>query len=140
MVVDPAPNPYFALDALKQALPDPGGVVFAGAVSLPGDRRAEWQYGLTTEVLLDEAWAGRAEAIGALGHPSRLQIVQEVLLGMATVAELSQIEGIATSGQVYHHLRTLIAAGWLQTTSRGRYEVPVTRIVPLLALILAARR
>ena len=41
---------------------------------------------------------------------------------------------------IYHHLRTLTAAGWLQSTGRGRYEVPVVRIVPLLVLILAARR
>lgn len=136
----PGHDPYFALNALKRALPAPGGVVFAGAVDLPGDRRAEWQYGLTTETLADEDWSARSEAIAALGHPVRLQLVQEVLLGMATVAELSAIEGLGTSGQVYHHLRTLTAAGWLQATTRGRYEVPVARIIPLLVLVLAARR
>lgn len=138
--IDSDVDPYFALTALKRLLPAPGGVVYAGAVDLPGDRRAEWQYGLATDVILDEEWAARAETMAALGHPVRMQLVQEVLIGMASVAELSAIEGLGTSGQVYHHLRTLVTAGWLQSTSRGRYEVPTARIVPLLVMILAARR
>lgn len=133
-------DPYFALNALKRVLPAPGGVVFAGNVDLPGGRHVDWQYGLPTDTLIDEDWSARAESVAALGHPVRLQLVQEILLGMATVAELAQIDGLGTSGQVYHHLRTLTAAGWLQSTGRGRYEVPLPRIVPLLVLILAARR
>jgi hypothetical protein len=45
-----------------------------------------------------------------------------------------------TTGQLYHHLRQLVAAGWLRTSLRGRYAVPADRIVPLLALLAAARR
>ncbi len=45
-----------------------------------------------------------------------------------------------TTGQIYHHLRLLTAAGWLHTTGRGRYEVPGTRVVPLLVVLTAAAR
>ena len=136
----PGEDPFFALNALKQVLPAPGGVVYAGSVDLPGGRHADWQYGLDTAALTDEDWADRADGIAALSHPVRLQMLQEILLGMATVGQLSALDGVGTTGQIYHHLRTLTAAGWLQSTGRGRYEVPVVRIVPLLVLILAARR
>lgn len=136
----PDPDPSFVLHALKQVLPAPGGVVFAGAVDLPGGRHADWQYGLDTGTLTGEDWSGRADSIAALAHPVRLKLVQEVLLGMATVGQLSALDGVGTSGQIYHHLRTLTAAGWLQSTGRGRYEVPAVHVVPLLVLILAVRR
>lgn len=52
---------------------------------------------------------------------------------------LGEIEGTGTSGQVYHHLRQLVATGWLR--ARGaRYEVPAERVVPLLAIVVGARR
>jgi len=47
---------------------------------------------------------------------------------------------LGTSGQVHHHVRQLVAAGWLRPTARGRYEVPVDRVVPLLVAWAAAGR
>ena len=42
--------------------------------------------------------------------------------------------------QLHHHLRQLVAAGWLASTRRGHYEVPAARVVPLLVTVLAAHR
>jgi DNA-binding transcriptional ArsR family regulator len=109
-------------------------------VTLPSGQRAEWQIGQTTSAITEQDWAGRSDVIGALGQPVRLQILQEIVLGSASVGELTRIDGVGTSGQVYHHLRQLVAAGWLQSTSRGHYEVPAARLVPLLTTILAAQR
>lgn len=60
--------------------------------------------------------------------------------GVRSVTELGNSEGLGTSGQLYHHLRQLVSAGWLRTAGRGRYEVPVARIVPLLVIVTAAQR
>lgn len=46
---------------------------------------------------------------------------------------------IGYTGQLHHHLRQLVAAGWLQSAGRGRYRVPAQRVVPLLAIVAAAR-
>ena len=78
--------------------------------------------------------------LAALGHPVRLVVLHEVLRGCQTVAELSGIEGFGTSGQLYHHLRHLVAAGWLRSTGRGRYEVPAVRVIPLLVVLAAVQR
>ncbi|MFK0293580.1 ArsR family transcriptional regulator [Streptomyces sp. NPDC090442] len=117
-----------------------GGVMFTGAVRTPAGLRYEWQYGLPTDTVMDGDWAASAEAFAALGQPVRLRLLREVLRGRCTAAELTELDGTGTTGQIYHHLRQLTAAGWLRTTTRGRYEVPVERVVPLLVMLIAAGR
>ncbi|WP_433797325.1 ArsR family transcriptional regulator [Actinoplanes sp. CA-252034] len=131
---------FWALEGLLARVDDPGAVLLTGHVTLPDGRRARWQEGVGTEELLDSDWTQHVAALAALAHPARIRILQRILHGAGTAADLVQIDGMGTSGQVYHHLRQLVAAGWLHTAGGGRYEVPVARIVPLLALLLGTRR
>lgn len=130
----------WALDGLRARVDEPGAVLLVGHVRLPDGRTAQWQQGGMTEVLLGDDWSQSSDALAALGHPLRLRLLQEVLSGAATVHELTQIDGVGTSGQVYHHLRELTSAGWLHGVGGGRYEVPVARVVPLLVLVLGGQR
>ncbi|MEW1658252.1 ArsR family transcriptional regulator [Streptomyces sp. NPDC093707] len=134
----------WALNGLKEQLAGlgaaNGGVMFTGAVRTPAGLRCDWQYGLPTEAVMEGDWAPAAEVFAALGQPVRLRLLREVLHGRCTAAELTELDGTGTTGQIYHHLRQLTAAGWLHTAARGRYEVPVERVVPLLVMVLAAGR
>jgi hypothetical protein len=134
---------FWALDGLKEQLAEveaaDGGVLFTGAVRLPTGEQYEWQYGALTERLLADDWPAAADAFAALGHPVRLRLLREILGGRRTAAELAALEEIGTTGQIYHHLRQLTGTGWLQTTGRGRHEVPPGRVVPLLVVLSAAR-
>ncbi|MGW1894720.1 ArsR/SmtB family transcription factor [Streptomyces sp. NPDC002004] len=134
----------WALHGLKDQLAelgaDNGGVLFTGAVRTPTGQRYEWQYGLVTDTVLDGDWADAAESFAALGQPVRLRLLREILGGRRTAAELTKLDGTGTTGQIYHHLRQLAAAGWLHTAGRGRYEVPADRVVPLLVMLTAAGR
>jgi hypothetical protein len=141
----PAGDAFWVLEGLRERHPDPGAVVFAGSVRLPDDRVLEWQEGLDTDAVLDRDWREAADLLAALGHPVRLALVQRFLAGAATVTEATAPtdgadDGFGTSGQVYHHLRQLVAAGWLRSTGSGRYEVPPQRVVPLMSIILGAHR
>jgi hypothetical protein len=140
----PAGEAFWVLEGLRDRHPDPGAVVLAGTVRLPDDRTVDWQEGLTTEALLGQEWREAAELLAALGHPVRLALVQRFLGGASTVTEatapIGEDEGFGTSGQVYHHLRQLVAAGWLRSVGSGRYEVPPQRVVPLMSIILGAHR
>ena len=91
-----------------------------------------------SEQLADD-WTQAAAGLTALAHPVRL-LLHEILLGARTTAELSDHERLGTTGQLYHHLRQLVSAGWLRGTHRGQYAVPPERIVPLLTVLAAARR
>ncbi|RMI36108.1 ArsR/SmtB family transcription factor [Streptomyces triticirhizae] len=136
-----AEDRFWALEGLKarlgEAAPD-GAVLFTGAVTLPTEERYEWQYGRTVEALLEADWSLAADAFAALGHPVRLRLLREVLAGRRTAAELAELPETGTTGQIYHHLRQLAAAGWLTGAGRGRWAVPPQRVVPLLVAVALA--
>ncbi|MDI6103163.1 winged helix-turn-helix domain-containing protein [Actinoplanes sp. NEAU-A12] len=131
---------FWALDGLLARVGDPGAVLITGHVTLPDGRVARWQESAGTADLLDGDWSQHVASLAALAHPARIRLLGEVLRGAATASDLTRIDGMGTSGQVYHHLRQLVAAGWLHTLGGGRYEVPVARVVPLLTTLLGARR
>ncbi|WP_146073350.1 helix-turn-helix transcriptional regulator [Cryobacterium sp. N22] len=136
----PAGDVFWALNALKSIAPPPGAVLYAGSVTLPGGGAADWQYALPTGEILARDWSRPAStsALAALGHPVRLRLLQAIATGTVAVADLAALEGVGTTGQVYHHVNQLIAAGWVYSTSRGHYGIPAERVVPLLTVILAA--
>ncbi len=125
---------------MKQQFAGRSVVVFAGHVALHGEREYDWQQFADAETILDSDWSELADGIAALAHPVRLALVRAVLSGTSAAAELGAMEGFGTSGQLYHHLRTLVSGGWLRSPSRGHYEVPETRVIPLLVLLAAGRR
>ncbi len=134
------PERFWALTGLQERIGAGSAVLFTGSVRLPGERVYVWQEGIDAEQLLDADWDQAADALAALGHPIRLKLIQEVLNGASTTAEIGATEGLGTTGQLYHHLRQLVAAGWLSSSGRGRYEVPPGRVVPLLVTIAATSR
>lgn len=130
---------FWALEGLSARVPAPGAVMIVGDVELPDERTARWQLAYGTDDLLSDEWSVVADTLAALGHPTRLELVRHVMRGVDTARELGEIDGVGTSGQVYHHLRQLAAVGWLRNRA-GRFEVPPERVVPLLAIIVGARR
>ncbi|HEY8600696.1 MAG TPA: winged helix-turn-helix domain-containing protein [Thermomicrobiales bacterium] len=132
-------DPFWALTALKgMALPASGAVLYAGVVETP-QGPVEWQYGTLAEELFEQDWSEFARSLGAIGNPVRLSLLQAILRGTQTVAELSELATFGTSGQVYHHINNLVAAGWLAARTRGRYVIPADRVVPLLVILTAAK-
>lgn len=92
----------------------------------------------TTPGQQSEDWAALAGVLAALGNPVRLTLLQEIVRGRrVTVSALSEVDGLGTSGQIYHHLRQLTAEGWLHTPSRGTFAVPPPRAVALRAILKA---
>lgn len=115
------------------------GALMAGSLTVADLGPVAWQYALTADTLLALDWAEFASTIDALSHPARLTIVQLVLSGVRSTAALLEQEKLGTTGQLHHHLRQLVAAGWLTQVKRGEYAVPAHRVV-LLIMILAAHR
>jgi hypothetical protein len=134
----PDDDPYWVLTGLEERHPDDDVVLYAGTFPVGDGGGYRWQFGLPTASILDGDFADAAPALSALAHPVRLTLLQAVLAGTHQTAELSALPGIGTSGQVYHHLNQLAAAGWLRSPRRGRWEVPGERTIPLLALLMAA--
>lgn len=137
-----APGPedrYWLLSGLRRQLPaGEGGVAFGGLFESP-EGQLQWQIGLSQTDLLAQPWESAAPVFAALGHPVRLKLLRALLDGVGAVQALALLEGLGTSGQVYHHLRDLEAAGWVHPPRRGHYAVPPARVIPLLTLLAGAR-
>jgi hypothetical protein len=134
---------FWALTTLEQDLPPGGAVLFAGAVTVPGGERYEWQETRAAGDLVGEDWSTAASSLAALGHPVRLLLLRAVLHGAHSVADLKAIQApdeAGSSGQIYHHLRQLLAAGWLRPAGRARYVVPPERVIPLLVIYAGGSR
>ncbi len=132
-------DPFWALEELKRREPMPS-VLYTGVVETYAGDPVQWQVGYPSGALLEEDWTALAPAIAALGHPSRLRILQLVARGEArSAADLAHTDGLGSTGQIYHHLRQLVSAGWLRSTTKGQHEVPPERLVPLLVVLAAGR-
>ena len=131
---------FWALHGLQERVGEPGAVLLTGSVTVPGAGHVEWQEGQLADALLAGDWGELAAGLAALAHPVRLLLLREILLGTQTAAQLSEHPRLGTSGQLYHHLRQLMAAGWLRSSARGQYAVPAERVVPLLVTLAATRR
>jgi hypothetical protein len=135
----PDEDQFWVLDGLRRRAPD-GAVLYAGDVPLPTGEHYRWQWARLVPELVATDWTDLAAALAALGNPVRLRLLQRVLTGTRTAAELAGGDELGTTGQLYHHLRQLVAAGWLHSSGRGQYAVPAERVVPLLAILMGAQR
>jgi len=123
-----------------------GSVLFAGTATTPGTAATpgtattvDWQEEHPLPALLAGSWAEAAGALAALGHPVRLELIRRLLAGAHTTHELAEIPDLGTSGQLYHHLRELQAAGLVIQRRRNDYAVPADRVIPCLVLVAAAQ-
>lgn len=132
------PDTFWALEELIRRAPE-GALLYTGAFDVADRGPVRWQYGGTPDELLAADPDDLAVTLDALAHPVRITLLQLVLGGVRTTSELAERPEFASTGQLHHHLRILVSAGWLTSPSRGRYDVPASRIVPLLTIWLAAR-
>ncbi len=124
-----------------------GSVVFAGTATMPGTTAhpeagkgtVVWAEEHPLPALLAGGWADAAGALAALGHPVRLELIRRLLAGAHTTNELAEIPDLGTTGQLYHHLRELQAAGLVVQRRRNDYAVPADRVIPCLVLVAAAQ-
>jgi ArsR family transcriptional regulator len=134
-----------ALEARGDARPpakEPGpsgtGVVrYTGEVHLHGD--FTWEISLDARTALDLDDEPRVAVLAALGHPARARIVRNLLTdGPLGTAALQEAAGLASTGQLYHHLRSLTHCGLVEQDGRGSYRVATRAVVPALVLLTAA--
>jgi ArsR family transcriptional regulator len=113
-----------------------GQVRYSGDVTLHG--RVVWEIALGAQNVLDLPNTRSPAVLAGLGHPTRVALTRRLLAGPATTAELQRVVEGSSTGQLYHHLRTMAACGLAEQDGRGQYRVPPTAVVPVMVLLLAA--
>jgi DNA-binding transcriptional ArsR family regulator len=111
-----------------------GTVLYAGAGTAAGGVVA-WQMDRSWTELTELESSPIARLLAALGNPQRVQIVQALIHSPATTAELSGRLDEPSTGQLFHHLKELLAAGLVYQPQRGTYAIRQQHIVPLLTVI-----
>jgi DNA-binding transcriptional ArsR family regulator len=112
-------------------------VVYAGAGAW-GTGTLTWQIIRGWREVQDDVGAHTAAVFSALASPVRVRIVSVLLDGDLTTAELTARLAQPSAGQLFHHLKELLAAGVVHQPVRGTYAVRRQRVVPLLAMLSAA--
>jgi ArsR family transcriptional regulator, arsenate/arsenite/antimonite-responsive transcriptional repressor len=128
-----------APEGRERPVPDgtAGSVRYAGEVHLHGD--VTWEIALDAATALDLPDEPRVAVLAALGHPARARIVRSLLTdGPRGTTALQDAAGLASTGQLYHHLRSLTHSGLVEQDGRGSYRVNGRAVVPALVLLTAA--
>jgi DNA-binding transcriptional ArsR family regulator len=114
-----------------------GTVRYSGQVRLHGEVSWGIEYGAGAALALDDP--PRVAVLAALGHPARAALVRALLAhGPTGTGALQEAAGLASTGQLYHHLRALTGCGLVEQDARGSYRIPARTVVPALVLLTAA--
>ena len=135
--VDNDADTYWALTELSSrnnTADNTGAVMFAGHVTT-SEQEAMYQWTRPTDFFLATSWDDPMTRLTALAHPVRGTILRTLLDAPATAAQLAEKNVVTSTGTAYHHLNTLMAAGWISKKPTGEFSIRTSRIVPLLTIL-----
>lgn len=75
---------------------------------------------------------------GALASPARIILLRSLVGGPRTSQQLREVLDAPSVGQLYHHLRELLAAGLVVQPSRSVYEIPPGKVIAVCVAVSVA--
>jgi DNA-binding transcriptional ArsR family regulator len=81
-----------------------------------------------------------SRVFAALGSPFRILLLRALLNGPRTSQELQAELDVGPAGQLYHHLKELLAAGLVVQQKRGVYAIQDQKAVLLCVAVVVAMR
>ena len=114
-----------------------GALGYAGWVQV-GERRYAWTRETPVPEVADLDPGEVARWIAAIASPQRVMLLLELFGSDRTSPELAAALDGASTGQVYHHLKELQAAGIVLQVRRGVYRIAPHHFIPLLVLLAVA--
>lgn len=118
---------------------DTGRITYLGVFS-SGNRQSNWiRNGVSADRLLELITNHTAEnVLACIGSSDRLNILLAILKKPMTVTQLVEECGYNSTGQVYHHLKPLLAADLIaedKKEGKGVYVVQYHRVQGILMLL-----
>lgn len=115
------------------------GLVTYLGVYASGGRQSNWiRKSVPTDELLPLIESGVAsKVLACIGNANRLTILLEILRGPKTVAALVEKCGFGSTGQVYHHMKPLLAADIVveDEYQKGVYIIQPHRVQGIIMLL-----
>jgi DNA-binding transcriptional ArsR family regulator len=79
-----------------------------------------------------------AQLFAALASPHRLIVLRTLCAGPRTSQQLQEVLGMSSPGQLYHHLKELLAAGLIVQQGRSGYAIAPRSVIALCMALMAA--
>lgn len=118
---------------------DVSGLVTYLGVYNSGGRQSNWiRNAVSADKLLSLIENGMAgKVLACIGNTNRLTILLEILRGPKTVASLVEKCGFGSTGQVYHHMKPLLAADIVveDEQQKGFYVVQPHKVQGIIMLL-----
>jgi len=117
---------------------DVSGLVTYLGVYNSGGRQSNWiRNAVSADELLALLESGVAnKVLACIGNPNRLAILLEILRGPKTVAALVEKCGFGSTGQVYHHMKPLLAADVIaEDEQKGFYIIRPHKVQGIIMLL-----
>lgn len=115
------------------------GLVTYLGVYTSGGRQSNWiRNAVSADKLLSLIGSGVAtKVLACIGNANRLAILLEILRGPKTVAMLVEKCGFGSTGQVYHHMKPLLAADVIaeDEQQKGVYIIPHHKVQGIIMLL-----
>jgi len=116
-----------------------GCITYLG-IFASGGRQSNWvSKEEDTDHLLDLIDSGSAmRVLSCIGSPERMKIIMVLLKKPMTAAELVEALNFGSTGQVYHHLKPLIAADIVtedKEEGKGKYAIVPHRVQGIIMLL-----
>lgn len=115
-----------------------GLVTYLGVYN-SGGRQSNWiRNGIPTDELLSLIESGVAsKVLACIGNSNRLMMLLEILREPKTVAELVEKCGFGSTGQVYHHMKPLLAADIIveDEQRKGVYAIQSHKVQGVIMLL-----
>jgi len=114
-----------------------GAITYLG-VFASGGNQSNWINQTNTDKLLDLIESNiAAKVLACIGNNDRLNMLLAILRTPRTAAQLVEQCGYNTTGQVYHHLKPLLAADLVKEVEhqRGSYTIQPHRVQGLIMLL-----
>ena len=137
----PDPNINALMDECENACGqdgDTGNITYLGVFASGGNQSSWVKKGVSGNDLLSLAENGTAKSVLAcIGSQEKLNILTALLRKPSNVAQLVEKCGFGSTGQVYHHLKPLLAADLIceLRTRKGYYEVSAHRVQGIVMIL-----
>lgn len=118
---------------------DEPAVVYAGSGQF-GARRMAIRQRKTLGEVLAVAPESVAPVFAGLANPARIALLYALVHGPRTSQQLREVLDAGSVGQLYHHLRELLAAGLIVQPARSVYQIPPGKIIAVCVAVSAAER
>lgn len=115
-----------------------GTLNYAGTLQLAG-QPFRFQQRLSAQSLFQAPPELLATIFAALSSPHRVIILRTLCERSCTAQQLQEVLGMGSAGQLYHHLKELMAVGLITQRERSSaYTIEPAKVIPICAALMVA--